>query len=139
MPLKVSFLLSLLNNNLAGYKILGWQLFSFSMLRMFLHCLLATVVAKNKSLSAYWFLQVFFCLYSLVAFRSFFLITDDLCVHVLCPQSVLCIRRHMSFAVMKILSCNFSRYYFSIISSILLFWKIYQIQVGAFQGIFHVC
>lgn len=87
MLLKHLFLSPLLNNNLPAYKISGWQLFSFSTWRMLLRCLVATIVAENKSLSAYWLL-IFFIFYffvflvsfSLVAFRLFF-ITGDLHFH----------------------------------------------------------
>ena len=40
---------SLLKSSLAGYKILGWQVFFFSTLNISAHCLLASKVSDEKS------------------------------------------------------------------------------------------
>lgn len=136
------FLPSLLNNNLTEYKSVGWQLFYFSMLRICYYIVFwPQLLLKISCCQPYYSFWVFFVFFSLVGFRSFFLslviFTFTECVK-FCPQSVLSIRGHMFFAIMKILSPNLE--IFLLHHSLHPLLLEYLPGIGwSLSGIFHVC
>lgn len=80
--LSICFASLLLKNIITGYTILCWQLFSFSILNMSSHCLLACKVSVQKSTDRFMWIPLYVHLSFLLLFLGFFDFEHLVCLDV---------------------------------------------------------